>query len=86
MTSKELRLSALLLDLAADEYANHGCNDLSGEMLALITDEMDLELHKWNGDPEEHQPGSPCNADFCWMNFMAERLRAKADEMDKLVP
>lgn len=82
MTNKEKLFVAALLDLASDEFANHGCNDLSEELEALFTQEewdaMNKEYHEWNGDPEEFIPGIILSYDWLWMSWMAEKLRKEA--------
>lgn len=56
LSKKEIKIAALLLKEASEEYSNHGCNELSDEFIseADLTDEEKInfvrEFHKWNGD------------------------------------
>lgn len=43
MTPNEMRLAAALLHLAADEYSNHGCNDLESEVIAIMKNMTSVE-------------------------------------------
>jgi hypothetical protein len=54
---RELKLAAKLLELAADQFASHGCNDFDLVQEAGLTPEQAYEINKayaqWNGDAEE---------------------------------
>lgn len=84
MTKAQLKLTAALLDLASEQFSNHGCNDLQKELVELLSqkewDKLNQEYHNWNGDPEEYRPGTILNCDWAWMSFMAEKLRKMADK------
>ncbi len=76
MTQKEMRMAAELLRTAADEFANHGCNDLDEKIYLGWTDEEKANLsfyyHTSNGDPEE--AGTQINEDWIAMIAMAHKL------------
>lgn len=82
MSDKELELAARLLDIASDEFSNHGCNDMDLELLKPFSDIEKVELcrqyREWNGDPENWER-NPKEAerigDSSWMAFMADKLR-----------
>ena len=84
MTPKEILLTSALLKMAADEFGNHGCNDMDKGLLKKIgfTDEEKIELarqfHEWNGDLEEFE-GTIRDfnglGDSVWMSFMAHKLK-----------
>lgn len=82
MTRAELLITARLLDIAADEFAKHGSNDLTEEVKRMITpnewDRITREYHNWNGDPEEFRPGKIINNDSAIMAFMAHKLKKEA--------
>ncbi len=53
----ELKLAAKLLELAADQFSNHGCNDFDLVQEAGLTLEQAYEVNKayvnWNGDADQ---------------------------------
>ena len=84
MTDAEKRLTATLLDLAAETFANHGCNDFD---LARVISDPDArdELVKGIyadqfGPDETPSPASTPDwrlADWELMEAMARQLRAE---------
>jgi hypothetical protein len=78
MTHLEKRLAANLLNLAADEFSNHGCNDF--DLFKFMTPEEALDLqramHAWNGDPEE-APATPQEARWGQDSFLMRYFAAK---------
>jgi len=76
MTSKEKKLAADLLRIAADEFSNHSCNDIGEEVFKNWTREEKLKLsqsyHDWNGDPEEGE--TPIQEDWIAMLAIANLL------------
>lgn len=81
MTDKEKMLAGKLLEMASDEFSNHGCNDLPKELERLLTqeewDRLNKEMHDWNGDPEEYRPGQVMSYDWLWMSFLGAKLRGE---------
>lgn len=72
-----LSVVAKLLDRAADEFANHGCNDFRlAEFMPDVEQRRSLMLayHTWNGDPSEFDPRYKYETveDFVLMRFFAE--------------
>lgn len=61
MKSGEKKLLELLGKDAIDLMSGCICNDLTNDMLDCLTeqewDELHLEMHEDNGDPEEFRPG-----------------------------
>lgn len=55
MSFIEKKLTAVLLELAAEEFANHGCNDFDLHEHMSPQEALDFQkrMHEWNGDPEE---------------------------------
>lgn len=56
MNEKQLKMAAHLLDRAAEEFSNHGCNDFDLRQFGFTTEEMRemvVEFNTWNGTPEE---------------------------------
>lgn len=79
MNSLETKLAKHFLNLAADEFANHGSNDF--ELKAFIPKLADRqrfvkEYHEWNGDPEEYDPKAKYDyfPDFAIMSFLASKI------------
>lgn len=83
------KMASLLLDMAAEEFSNHGCNDLGSDFIKAIglTDEEKLqvviEFYEWNGDLEEAKKYGWVTAkhfdhlgDSSLMRFVARKLKA----------
>jgi hypothetical protein len=79
MTKKELELAAFLLNRAADEFSNHGCNDIDSEIVAVanFTPEEEAEFckayRKWNGDDDGPEKLTLVG-DYSLMAFLAGKL------------
>lgn len=43
-------------------------------------DALDLALHTWNGDPENHEPGHFCGLASSWMGYYADKLLLAAGQ------
>jgi hypothetical protein len=88
------KMASLLLEMAADEFSNHGCNDLDQDFIKAVglTDEEKLqfvtEYYEWNGDLEEAKKYGWIRAshfdhmgDSTLMRFIARKLKDSwADE------
>lgn len=83
------KMAALLLEMAADQFSNHGCNDLDQDFIKAVglTDEEKLqfvtEFYEWNGDFEEAKENGWITAkhfdrmgDSTLMHFVAHKLKA----------
>lgn len=84
MKVEKLKFAAALLEMASEEFSNHGCNDL--DLRPYFPDLWErrtlmAQYHEENGDPEEYDP-SKCTFthDAAMMSFMAEFLRELAKE------
>lgn len=79
-TIKELQLASRLLELAADEFSNHGCNDMQKETWGNLTmDERKAlirEHYEDNGEIEEANEGHKEIEDWVLMQFLAKKLQA----------
>lgn len=79
-TVKELQLAGRLLECAANEFANHGCNDMSketwGDMTKTERKALIKEFHMENGEPDEADEGHSEIEDWVLMGFLAEKLKA----------
>lgn len=78
MTKREKLLTAKMLDLADEEFGNHGCNDVDEDVWDGWTigqrRKFMKEFHYWNGDPEEYDKDSLDLPDFCLMSFLSAKL------------
>lgn len=80
LTDKQSKFVAALLREAADEFSNHGCNDLSKEQAKMFTDkewaELCKDFHVYNGDPEEATGKKEPHLmmDWIWMRYFAHLL------------
>lgn len=82
LSAHEAKLIAILLEKAGDQFANHGCTDfVMSEHVPEMTQKelvaLDLGIHVWNGDPQEHNPEdvSDYQDDWCLMSYFAARIR-----------
>lgn len=86
LTDKEGALVAELLELASDQFSNHGCNDFdlpkswSREEIA----ELLRSIHRWNGDEDEMEADGEFDPkrkhirttyDWLLMTYFAAKLR-----------
>ena len=78
MNEKEFKLAAKMLDLASDEFSNHGCNDVEDSVYEGWTIEerraFVKEFHEWNGDPEEYNENFLHLGDSTIMSFLSAKL------------
>ncbi len=59
LTPNNRKLISALLELASDQFSNHGCNDFDlAAILPNVEDRRELmrKYHEHNGDPEEFDP------------------------------
>ncbi len=78
MNQKEKNLLLYFLKLAADEFSNHGCNDVEKS----VWKDWDIkerevfvkEFYEYNGDPEMYNPKFLHLPDFAIMSFLAHKL------------
>jgi hypothetical protein len=79
LTPGEQKLLQIFLEDYADVLGNRGCNDLTDEMRACLTEdewkELDKQFHAWNGDPEEHNDRShKWLMDFCVLYYLKKKI------------
>ena len=74
MTKKELELVGQMLDMAADEFANHGCNDFqmanTDENWAFI-EAMEAERPPEDRDERPDLSEPIYTQDWCVMRYLA---------------
>jgi len=88
LSKQEARLASLLLDLASDEFSNHGCNDFelpnTQEMVDLLN-----QIEAWNvgpgQKPEEVHVFDPSDkklytTDWLLMRYFSARLLGIGDK------
>lgn len=80
MNHRDLELAARFLDLASELFASRACGDFAfpSDWSQSDCDQFNLEMHKWNGDPENHQPGQRTSSDWFAMSFLAHKLREES--------
>lgn len=78
ISKKELALAAKMLELASDQFSNHGCNDVDENVYDGWTleeiQQFVKEFHEWNGDPEEYEETFLHLGDSTIMSFLAAKL------------
>ena len=81
MTPAERKLAGYLLGLAANEFSNHGCNDLDlVEEVGLTPEEsfqLRQQMREWTKDtgaPEE-RPDQHLTLDWLMMRFMRDLIK-----------
>jgi hypothetical protein len=81
MTDKEKKLAAGLLKLAADTFANHGCNDIDDELLEGWTEEERQNLMRdyemVNSHGRDYEEGDEIHEDWIAMLALAYKLEGK---------
>lgn len=86
MTPEELRLAAHLLDMASEEFGNHGCNDF--DMASLASPETrDALVAEFYADDPDYNPTHVSGPDYRlmdWMamDLMADKMRQEADSSE----
>jgi len=80
MTRIERVLASKFLEIAADSFDNHGCNDVDEDTLYGITENqrkaLEVGWNDWNsgGDPDEHVPFLHIG-DSSWMSYLSHKLK-----------
>jgi hypothetical protein len=79
-----LEVAANMLDMAADEFGNHSCNDM---MLPLEYLEFVQDMIEGSDDPDEEphvyfDTAQICVMDWMVMRFCAKMLRQIAEDND----
>jgi len=76
----QVRLMAKLLEMAADEFSNHGCNDVEQSIYEECgfsdADKATLihEMQQWNGDTKDPHPTKLMHIqDWMLMRFFAAK-------------
>jgi len=82
ISKKELALASKMLELASEEFSNHGCNDVDEDVYDGWTLEerqkFVKEFHEWNGDPEEFDKTFLQLGDSTIMIFLAAKLKGQS--------
>lgn len=82
ISKKELALAAKMLELASEQFSNHGCNDVDENVYDGWTleerQQFVKEFHEWNGDPEEYEETFLHLGDSTIMSFLAAKLEAQS--------
>jgi hypothetical protein len=85
MTKAEMRLAGYFLQLAADEFSNHGCNDLDSEAVKAFGGteaekrKLSRECMEQRGFEEQRIPFEKL-MDHELMSCLAEKLKAAGKE------
>jgi hypothetical protein len=89
MKQYELKLASHFMELAADKFANHGCNDLSDEVLSMLTGEEKAvfaqEFSAWNGDPENERTFDQLGDDSV-MALLAHKIKQQLNALSGPTP
>lgn len=86
-----MRLNAALLKLAAEQFSNHGCNDLDlRQFMPRPEDRRELmrAYHEWNGDTQAFDPTSEYNVvdDSAMMSWIAAQIEERVAELLASMP
>lgn len=80
LTDAETKVAAHLLQLASNQFANHGCNDLDLVREVGLTPEeshqLRLSVAEWAADPgaPEEEPDDHMTFDWLVMDYIAARV------------
>ena len=82
MNPKWLKLAGDLLELAADEFSNHGCNDWEWPDSWSAIERREFAKSVWAncGTPEYYDPKHLHLPDMVVMSFLADQLKKMACE------
>ena len=82
LTKQDLLLVGKLLEMASETYSNHECNDLSEDILSLISDEKTLceEIREWIGDSDCPQKADWIGDDTL-MSFLSDKILKEAKRL-----
>jgi len=74
---KWIQLAGQLLEVAAKQFANHGCNDWEFPPDWSEEDKRELvsAMYTQNGDPENYDPTQPRVPDWWGMSFLGSQLK-----------
>ena len=89
ITDTQARLLVELLELAENEFSNHGCNDF--ELFKCIPDlekrrELIKAYHEWNGDPETFEEDTVIPKsyeyfyDYALMGYLAHKVKEQLEQ------
>ncbi len=90
----ELKLARKLLELASEQFGNHGCNDFDLVENAGLTLEQAYEVNQayvqWNGNPDEYEEKElrvthAVAGDDGMMMWLAARMEQELEESDRNV-
>lgn len=84
ITDTEAKLLIELLEMASNEFGNHGCNDF--ELAKFVPDleerrQLIKAFHDYNGDPEEFVEDEKYREQYTWfhdfalMGFLADKIK-----------
>jgi hypothetical protein len=82
MTRAQLKVLAKVLDQSADEFSNHGCNDLNLNKLGLTPDELEsfkaeFTMCMKSDDPYYERTGN-CVEDWLVMRYLSNLALSEA--------
>ena len=79
MNIKEKQLAAKMLELASEQFSNHGCNEVEDSVYDGWTIEerkgFVKNFHDWNGDPEDYDEDFLHIGDSTLMAYFADKLK-----------
>lgn len=72
LSPSEIRLAGELLQLAAEEFSRHGCNDFKRPEWYPQSewDALEVKWHTANGDPHEARIGRQMSDDWILMHWL----------------
>jgi hypothetical protein len=83
MNVKYQKLAAVLLEMASDEFANHGCNDVEESLFKDWTIEerkkLVYDFEKWNSGYENYEPDHLHIPDYALMLFFSHLLTQESN-------
>jgi len=78
VSDAERIVAGRLLNMASEEFGNHGCNDMDMSVFESVSvqarTEMTAAFNEWNGSAGEDEIQFTHIGDWAWMAFLAARL------------
>ena len=79
-----LVLASEMLELAQNEFSNHGCNDLEDKIVKLIPESMLEEMRQWNSKGKDPWPwNAESVGDSGLMHFLSYKLKDISTQFDR---
>lgn len=76
MNKTLLLLTKKMLDMASDEFSNHGCNDLSKDVIEIASPDPNFlaDYKKWYGSDDGYPESLDSIPDYGIMDYLVHKI------------